>query len=95
MNEKIEKTIYDFKDMITDSWTFRKMYHKERVRCMETIKKTKKIGRSKKSVWQQLTDIYTSYLYGLGYPMGIEIDPHTEWREDEPVDKEFLKSIYL
>ncbi len=91
--EEREKIRFDFKSMIVDSWTFRRMFNKERRDCMEALDEAEIYGNTRDHVWRELHSVYIAFLYGIGYP--TRKDPcKPDWREDVETDK-VIASLYF
>ena len=71
----------DYIDMIVKSWTYDRMTATERENCMEALRRAHLKGGYYQR-WEYLQDIYTAFLYGLGYT-------GCGWRETDPEAPKF------
>lgn len=77
MNNKND-VLKNFKKMIVNSWTYKKMTAEEQIRLFETfdnIQTEKALKGTYSHRWEILQAIYSGYLMALGYSWN--------WREDE------------
>lgn len=78
-NKNKDNVIYDFQNMIADSWTYDKMIFEERLRWLDVLYSNSTQSSLKgtyKARWDILNAIYHSYLMGLGYT-------DFNWRDEE------------
>lgn len=73
--EQIRK---DYIDMTEQSWTYEKMTEKEQITVIEFLQNCKLFANTEKNVYEELHNIYISFLYGLDYK-----ENSTNWREKE------------
>lgn len=77
MKQKSKERAYsDFIEVIMHSWTWEKMTAQERDTFIDRVLEYSKVTGSYNSRYNQYQNLYSAYLFGLGYSGG-------EWREDE------------
>ena len=89
-NDKIEILI-NYKDMIKESWTFKRLTPKEQKRLFENVltdseQLTNTLKGNRQHCWRILNCIYSGYIIALGY------NP-INWREPEESEAESYEKI--
>ena len=72
-----ENALLRYCSMICRSWTFERMTHEEKERCISALLKVEQVNALRgdfKARWRILQAVYNAFLSGLGY------DGH-KWRE--------------
>ncbi len=77
MKQKSKEHAYsDFIEVIMHSWTWERMTAQERDTFIDRVLEYSKVTGSYNSRYNQYQNLYSAYLFGLGYSGG-------EWRENE------------
>lgn len=80
MEKNKDNILYDFNDMIKNSWTYNKMTEDEQNAWFEKVINTERTQNSLKGTynqrWNILQALYGAYLIGIGYD-------NFSWREDK------------